>query len=195
MNDTQWAYSASGRQDRVKAHIMVEGSAICGSIALVKDLVPGGGGKSKCGRCLSARSLAERFHEKVETTGHGGCHIWTAGVDGKGYGAIGFRAKLHGAHRAAWFLVHGEWPTFLMHSCDTPRCVNVEHLREGTHAQNAADRTRKGRGRAKLNPAKVREIRRLLKAGVVQRVICEMFGVKNVAISNISTGTTWRHVA
>ena len=195
MSDTQWAYSASGRQDRVKAHIMVDGVVICGNVGMVKDLVNGDGGKSKCSRCLNTRSLAERFNDKVEATGHDGCHIWTAGVDSHGYGVIGFDGRHLGAHRVAWFLEYGVWPSMLLHSCDTPRCMNVAHLREGTHAENMADRSQRGRTNSKLNHAKVRQIRRLLKAGMVQREICEMFGVTNVAISNISTRTTWRHVA
>jgi hypothetical protein len=50
------------------------------------------------------------------------------------------------AHRAAFAMAHGYIPTpSCLHSCDNPPCVNVAHLREGTHADNMADRKAKGR--------------------------------------------------
>ena len=33
-----------------------------------------------------------------------------------------------------------------MHTCDDPRCVNVDHLVPGTQTMNLADMRRKGRG-------------------------------------------------
>lgn len=35
----------------------------------------------------------------------------------------------------------------VMHTCDNPRCVNVQHLVPGTQAQNLADMRNKGRSR------------------------------------------------
>jgi hypothetical protein len=44
---------------------------------------------------------------------------------------------------------HGEIPDgmFLLHQCDNKICVNPEHLKPGTHAENMAEM--KERGRAK----------------------------------------------
>lgn len=44
-------------------------------------------------------------------------------------------------------MTFGEWPTYLMHSCDNPLCVNPDHLSEGDHALNMADMAVKGRAR------------------------------------------------
>ncbi len=45
-----------------------------------------------------------------------------------------------GSHRIAYELVHGPVPRrlYVLHRCDTPRCVNVEHLALGTQKENIA---------------------------------------------------------
>lgn len=79
-----------------------------------------------------------------------GCWLWQGAPSSGGYGRV-YRGRSDRwlAHRYAWLLVHGEEaPPLLMHSCDTPLCVNVlDHVRPGTPAANAADRDAKGRGR------------------------------------------------
>lgn len=53
------------------------------------------------------------------------------------------------AHRVAWIEVNGPVPEGLLvlHSCDNPPCVNVEHLFLGTNQDNTDDMLAKGRGR------------------------------------------------
>lgn len=50
-----------------------------------------------------------------------------------------------GVHRIAFFEVHGYWPDVVMHTCDNPRCININHLIAGTNRENIKDRRRKGR--------------------------------------------------
>src|SRR5262245_36647112 len=63
------------------------------------------------------------------------------------------KATLHGrqqlAHRVAWQKAYGPIPSGLevMHSCDNPACINLNHLVLGTHAANMADMRAKGRTR------------------------------------------------
>lgn len=75
-----------------------------------------------------------------------GCVLWQGAVTGSGYGHLRINGTLVYAHRFAFFLKHGRWPEPNgLHSCDTPACVNADHIFEGTHADNMADMRRKGR--------------------------------------------------
>ena len=51
------------------------------------------------------------------------------------------------AHRVSWEFANGPIPENMcvLHACDTPLCVNPEHLFLGTLADNMADKEKKGR--------------------------------------------------
>ena len=90
----------------------------------------------------------------------------------------------------------------VMHSCDTPRCVNINHLRIGTQAENMADRDAKGRYAllgsksplAKLDEEKVLEIRAKASAGETARKLSVDFQVSLTTVVRILNRITWRHV-
>lgn len=138
--------------------------------------------------------LEGRFWAKVQKTE--GCWLWTGAKNEHGYGRIGLDHKAVQATHTSWFLAHGYWPRFLCHSCDTPACVRPDHLFEGDHEINAADRDQKGRGKpfrgerirgeaiskAKLTEAAVKEIRRLRsQEGLTQRELARAFGVHSAS--------------
>lgn len=77
-----------------------------------------------------------------------GCRLWPKSIDGRGYGQIMLCGKLQRAHRASYMLRHDcalGASQVVMHLCDTPCCVNPDHLRVGTQAENMADCRSKGR--------------------------------------------------
>lgn len=69
--------------------------------------------------------------------------------DPNGYGRAYVDGKSTTAHRAAWIHLYGPLPSdvFVLHACDNPGCINVEHLFLGSHADNMRDKAEKQRCR------------------------------------------------
>jgi hypothetical protein len=87
----------------------------------------------------------------------GDCLIWTGQRTRDGYGVIGIgRGKQYRVHRIAWEVCYGAIPDGLLvcHKCDTPLCVNIDHLFLGTAKDNVHDMMNKGRGRLKWKSTK-----------------------------------------
>ncbi len=75
-----------------------------------------------------------------------GCWLWTKYTLSAGYGLSSHQQKSWLAHRlsyAAYFEDPGG--LFVCHKCDTPSCVNPNHLFLGTHQENMDDAAVKGR--------------------------------------------------
>ena len=136
-----------------------------------------------------------------------GCWLWTGSVDRDGYGRFFVsqtpRVRVL-AHRYSYQLVHGPRPSTvcILHHCDVPACVRVDHLFEGTHTTNHLDMQAKGRiargergGLAKLTDAQVVEIRhRYAAGGISQARIAVDYGVSDKLVGYIVRRAIWTHL-
>lgn len=154
-----------------------------------------------------AQTLADRFWAKVDRRGPDECWLWTAVVNEHGYGVMRPEGQRHGptvkAHRVSLMLagvdIEGR---FVLHSCDTPRCVNPAHLSAGDHKENVADMVSRQRqalgsrsGTAKLTEQQVAEIRARAARGELHRCLATEYGVGRSTISRIVNRAGWAHVA
>lgn len=143
----------------------------------------------------------ERFWQKAQPDPNSGCWLWTSSVDKKGYGRFFFNRPARLAHRVAWTLSFGDpGKKLVCHKCDTPCCVNPDHLFLGDAADNTADMMRKRRhnpavgtrsGRAKLTDEDVLAIRA---SGLSGGEIVSLYGVSKGTASCVARGASWSHL-
>jgi hypothetical protein len=87
------------------------------------------------------------------------------------------------------------------HRCDTPSCLEIEHLFVGSQVDNMQDASQKGRiktpslygedhPRSRLTNDQVNEIRM---SYLSQRRLAAKFGVSRGAIQSVQTGLTWKY--
>lgn len=150
-------------------------------------------------------SAIDRLLSNIKVQGD--CWIWQASRRGQ-YGAFFAWGKRMGAHQFSWRWYKNDSQEIppkmeVTHSCDTPLCVNPDHLSLKTHIENMHERDERGRQNpiigtdhpnAKLNPDKVGEIRKDLARGVSCKELGRKHHVKPMAIYQILYGISWRHV-
>jgi hypothetical protein len=136
------------------------------------------------------------------------CWLWTAGLFTNGYGQFRAGPKKVKAHRAAYEMEVGPIPggALIRHRCDVRRCCRPDHVLPGDHAQNAADRDSRGRGRsipppprpgesnpaAKLTKNQAIEIRILIGAGCSREELAATYGVSPWTVRAIEENRIWR---
>lgn len=145
----------------------------------------------------------ERLARLSKKQQNGDCILFTGHLNTDGYGRFWHNKTRYLAHRAAYEIFCGPIPDDLQvcHRCDTPACVNPDHLFLGTQDDNIRDMVAKGRQNsrngvhhnlAKLNPEKAFEIRWYAAMGRKHKDIAAEYGVTRPLVSMIVRGELWK---
>jgi len=153
-------------------------------------------------RRYGVKTLKERLKEKVEVNKETGCWEWQGAMKSgkKCYGTMIVNNEQKAAHRMAYQEWKGELEDgkFICHTCDNQRCINPEHLYQGTALDNTGDMIRRGRcTSAKLTREQVKLIRRLYKKYKGKLTIKELAEEFDIGISTFhhcAVGHSYRHI-
>jgi len=149
-----------------------------------------------------ARSKVNNLMSNTMPITETGCMIWMGAVITGGYGILNVNGKTKKAHRVAYEQNVGEINDGMCvcHKCDTPSCINPEHLFLSNQAGNIKDMDTKGRrcvvrgsnsANAKLTDNDVRNIR---KSADTYNALASLYRVSNGCINHIKNNRTWRHI-
>lgn len=152
-------------------------------------------------------TMRERFMQQVFVAPNG-CWLWMGGLGAGGYAHFNHGGKTLLAHRVSLEMKLGrpiKKTLHALHNCpdgDNPMCVNPDHLREGTHAENMREMFAKGRKRcfgentrtAKLTETQVLQIRARANGALTNKELGIEYGVSRDAIYLILRGKTWKHL-
>lgn len=135
-----------------------------------------------------------------------GCWIFLGPTSHFGYGKISFKGETYNAHRlmahiAIQPITHRT--QIVAHKCDTPACINPEHLFVTTYLGNSQDRDLKKRGAcgekshlSKLTDADVKEIIKLGQSGMKISLIAKKYPqVKYGTVRAIVRRKIWKHIS
>ncbi len=151
------------------------------------------------GRPRKGITLQQRFELQYTAEPMSGCWLWIGSFNNKGYGVIRHFGNQMLAHRMS-VILDGRDPTgkLVMHKCDTPACVNPNHLVMGTNQENMIDCSKKGRiCRGEKNPSsKVNEdvVKAIRESGLNGVQLANTYGVTKNTIYVIKRRRTWKHV-
>lgn len=156
------------------------------------------------------KTIQERIFEKCEPLPGPGCWLWVGATFNHGRPQIRTteytKSRVRNAARVSYEAFKGNIPDGMLvcHKCDTPLCVNPEHLFLGTHQENKDDCVSKGRqarncgekgGRAVLTELDVLEIRAIYAKGDIgSEALGREYGVSGRQIRYIVSGQEWKHL-
>lgn len=138
----------------------------------------------------------ERLYQRIRIVPDG-CWEWLGNRLPRGYGQISVKENgrwtMRYAHRVSYEVHHGPIPEglYVLHSCDNPPCVNPDHLRIGSAAENMAEMKERGRSGRVMTADWVRAIR-----GSVDSTadLARFFGCHWSSIASIRKGRNWSWV-
>jgi len=144
-----------------------------------------------------SETRTKRFEAKFIPEPNTGCWLWTAARRGAGYGGFRDRGRIRRAHRVSYEIynnVNVSSGIQVLHKCDTPLCVNPDHIFLGTHADNMKDMALKGRSNSKINEVTAKEVKKLLHQGCKPKDISKELNINVWTVYDISQRRSWKYI-
>ena len=148
------------------------------------------------------QNFKKRFFKYIKKTES--CWIWIGDIEVSGYGRFWYKGKTQKAHRLAYTKLKKKKikkGLLICHKCDNPKCVNPDHLFQGTILENLKDRDAKNRqakgsvnGNSKLTEEKVIKILKLIKKEKKSSDIAKIYNVSWSTIDRIKKNKIWKHI-
>jgi len=152
-----------------------------------------------CPVCRDLGNITERIEHRYKIIENTGCFEWTSTRNKDGYAIISTGKK---KIRVAKFLLEKKLNRPIAegfetcHICHNRKCINVDHLYEGTHKQNQEDMAKRGilKGigyNRKIEAEKASEIKNMLNQGIKNKTISIMLNIPVTVVENIKYGHSW----
>lgn len=160
---------------------------------------------------MDIEDVKNRIHDRVLITEQG-CWEWRLKLRKNGYARVTYKRQSWYAHRLSYLAFVGELKEGLdvCHKCDNRKCVNPEHLFQGTRLENMQDAKQKNRlstgeshsklvrgelaGASRLKDSDIKAIFESKAGGTSGAEIARSYGVDKSTIHLIIKRKTWRHI-
>lgn len=145
------------------------------------------------------KTIQEKILARCIPEPNTGCWLWCTRTDGAGYGKFVFMGTEYRAHRLSFAAFKSDPSgSFVCHKCDTPACVNPDHLHLGDAKTNVQERGARKRSfvrdfwpKIMLTPELVREIRASEKSS---KLLSKELGTSPKTIVRVRKFQTWKNV-
>lgn len=145
-----------------------------------------------------ARKRLEKLSHKIDFDSENGCHLYPSKTKEP---STLINSKYWRLSRLSALVKFGDRlhlkGIIVRHICDTPNCVNPDHLMLGTHQENSDDKIKRGRQvvlNRKLSDDDYAEIAEMFKTGYNCQQIADKYNMARHSISAIKNGRAGRHV-
>lgn len=146
---------------------------------------------------VAVQSIESNVTKDVNTQ----CWHWNGYKTSHGYGRMRWKGRNHFVHRLAFYAFHrrpippeSKSRPIILHRC-VSKCVNPDHLSEGSHVQNMADKKRDGTNknpRTKITAELAKQIAASKRHGT-RKERAKRFGVTTSTVTNIDFGQSWKN--